>query len=132
MLKANTALTAAASLMVDNYKETMSGLKNAAELTLNAHVDNFMTELRATYPQFEFDFWEDHIRVYDPSITEDEDDDEYDLVMVVNRFNELDSDQREVGMVAAMVNFLNELGKVEDVLDSVDHRLDHNYTNGEE
>lgn len=129
MLKANTALTAAASLMVDNYKETMSGLKNAAELTLNAHVDNFMTELRETYPQYEFDFWGDHIKVYYPPVAE------YrqmkrvnDLVMTVTRFTELDSDQRTVGITASMVAFLNELGEIDFAMDGVDFELTHNHT----
>jgi len=134
MLKANSAITAAAGLMVSNYKETITKLKDAAELTLNAHVDNFMTELRATYPQFEFDFWGDHIKVYDSPNPDStvldalQQDDDFDLVMTVDRFTSLDSDQREVGMTAAMVAFLDELGKLEYELDSVDFDLTHNYS----
>jgi len=129
MLKANSAITAAAGLIVSNYNETIAKLKAAAELTLNAHVENFMTELRETYPQFKFYFWEDHIKVYDPTIpvSEYDIDDCSDLIMTVNRFTELDSDQREVGMTAAMVAFLDELGKVEYDLDGIDVELMENF-----
>lgn len=128
MLKSNSALTAAAGLMVSNYQETITKLKDSVELTLNAHVDNFMTELRETYPQFHFYFWGDNIKVYDPSIPVSDDiDDDSDLIMTVDRFTDLDSDQREVGMTAAMKAFLNELGDLEYALDGIDFDVLHNY-----
>jgi len=130
MLKANATLTTAATVLITNYQERMATLKATTEIALNAHVTGFMTELRATYPQFQFFFWGDNIKVYDPSIpVSGYVDDDSDLIMVVDRFTELDSDQREVGMTAAMVDFLNELGELEFAMGSVDFELLDNYHN---